>query len=730
MSFITVPTWKAGVWSHIVFETRQDFIAFVLPLFKVPGEYNFDETSRLFNSEGQTWDKHKYYCLHQENSKDYRKYWDTEKDKCRNGVIFHGDNNTWYLPRDYYWFLNFIPLYNKVKRQFEIADIYDAQYHMALYELLADLHGKDIGVIKKRQFGSSYYHAGKLTNLLWFEQGVTLKMAASDKKYIFGEGTWSFLQIQRNHLNTYTAWYRGMSPGGEGKWIQQNIEYTPDGREILSGSLGKLTAYTCERNPLSPVGGNVTILYYEEAGITKTMDKTKEAMDAALGQGVFTKTGVFIAAGSVGELTECEPLKKMIYDPDAFGIYAIENNLVDEHGTIARTGLFIPEQWSMPPYIDKFGNSLVKEALAALDEYYEQIKREKDPGQYQFAISQRPRNLAEAFAYRGESEFPKHILSAQRRRIEEKEYAKEYCDIEIDETDGKPRFTKSSRNPISDFPISPKTVDKRGCVVVWERPVKNPPFGAYYASVDPVEKGKTRTSESLCSIYVHKTAFETRRLNGEGKLEVTSEEPGMVAAWCGRFDNPDDTHNYLQWIIEMYGAWTVVENNVSGFITHMIGKNLQKYLVPSNQMIFKADIRGNTDTSGYGWRNTGSIFRDNMLQYLKDHIRTITHQEFTSDGSKVVKTVLGVEEIKDIMLITEMEQYRAGINVDRLVSYTALRVLIALQEAHRGRVVVDKTKDKEIDMSKFAKLQTSPFRHMGGNNRSTKGTRNPFKHMR
>jgi hypothetical protein len=26
-------------------------------------------------------------------------------------------------------------------------------------------------------------------------------------------------------------------------------------------------------------------------------------------------------------------------------------------------GLFIPEQWSMPPYIDAYGNSLIEEAL-------------------------------------------------------------------------------------------------------------------------------------------------------------------------------------------------------------------------------------------------------------------------------------------------------------------------------------------------------------------------------
>ena len=732
---LKIPTWTDGVWSHTEFQTRKELIEFLLPLFLKPGSKHpdgsrlFDKTAWEFNSQARKFESLGYYCEFPENTKDSISYWETEKEKCRNGVIFKSGDKTWYLTRYYYMWVNFLPLYDKIERTYKMATVYDTQYYLALYEALAELHYKHAALVKKRQIASSYFHAGVLINQLWFEEGPTLKMGASDKRYVDEQGTWEYLEADRNWLNTHTAWYREMNPGGVGKWQQQHEE-THNGKTTKKGNKGRVIALTFERKVNNGVGGDCRVFFYEEAGIAKTLDKTYNYLRPAMRFGMVS-TGIFIAAGSVGELTECEPLKKLITDPDNNEIYSIESDLLDGNGTIGRTGLFIPEQWSMLPYIDEFGNSLVEEALAALEDLYEDYRRSKDPGDYQFEISQRPRNIAEAFAFRGESEFPSHLLSAQRRRIEEREYPKEYLDIELDEK-GKPKFKNSSRNPISDFPISPKTVDKRGCVVVWERPVKDPPWGAYYGSIDPVEKGKTRTSESLCSIYIHKTAFETRRINDMDELEVVSETPGIVAAWCGRFDNPDDTNNYLQWIVQMYNAWTTVENNVSTFITHMIGRNLQRYLVPTNQMIFKADLRADADMSGYGWRNTGSIFRDNMLQYLKDHIRTVSSQEFTKDGSKVVKTVLGIEEIRDIMLITEMERYRAGLNVDRLVAYTALRVLIALQEAHRTRVVVDKTKEKKDDKSKFAKLQPSPFRHMGGS--GTQGTkpmrRNPFKHMR
>ena len=58
------------------------------------------------------------------------------------------------------------------------------------------------------------------------------------------------------------------------------------------------------------------------------------------------------------------------------------------------------------------------------------------------------------------------------------------------------------------------------------------------------------------------------------------EKDKIVASWCGRFDDINKTHERLELIIEWYKAWTIVENNISLFIQHMIAKRKQKYLVP------------------------------------------------------------------------------------------------------------------------------------------------------
>ena len=123
----------------------------------------------------------------------------------------------------------------------------------------------------------------------------------------------------------------------------------------------------------------------------------------------------------------------MILNPKANDIYAVETNLMDADGTIGMAGLFIPEQHSMPPYIDKYGNSLVEEAVKAIIEERSRWKNELNGEQYQLRISQKPMNIAEAFAYRKESIFPQGILSRQQKRIEEKEYPYELIELDRNE---------------------------------------------------------------------------------------------------------------------------------------------------------------------------------------------------------------------------------------------------------------------------------------------------------
>jgi hypothetical protein len=723
--FITVPTYKNGEWSETSYKTREEFRSFLLTLFREPGQYAFDQYSEVFQEQSDRFNKFGYYTDAPFRSKDFVDYWDLEKRKCRNGAIFVGKKATWYLTRDYYMWLNFLPIYDKEEKKYGFAKVRDAQYHMAMYEILAELSFKHVAILKKRQIASSYFHMGKLINQYWFEEGSICKIGASLKDYINDKGSWKFLDEYANFLNDHTAWYRPSNPGKVLLW-EQKIEVRIDGRVSRKGLMSKIQGISFDKDATTGVGGPVTYFFHEEAGIAPKMDKTYEYIRPAVQSGL-TTTGTFIAAGSVGDLDQCEPLKQMIFNPEVNDIYAVETNLIDDQGTIGLAGLFIPEQWSMPPFIDEFGNSLVQSALDAINAEREKWKKNLAPEQYQLRISQKPTNIQEAFAYRKISVFPTNLVSAQLKRIENKDYSYEFLELEYGE-EGKIVAKDSRKLPIREFPISKKTEDKTGVLVVYERPVPNAEFATYYASIDPVGEGKTTTSESLCSIFVYKNPVEVTRETENG-IESFIEQDRIVAAWCGRYDDLTKTHQQLEKIIEWYNAWTVVENNVSLFIQYMISRRKQKYLVPKSQMLFLKDIGSNANVfQEYGWKNTGTLFKGHLLsyaiEYLKEEIDIVTK----TDGV-IVKTTYGVERIPDPMLLKEMISYYPGLNVDRLVAFAALIAFAKVQQSNRGYAKRKESTLKGLEKSdNLYKLKMSPFRHMGGSSNSK--SRNPFKNYK
>ena len=412
-------------------------------------------------------------------------------------------------------------------------------------------------------------------------------------------------------------------------------------------------------------------------------------------------------------------------------IYAVETNLLDADGTIGLSGLFIPEQWSMPPHIDEYGNSKIEQALEAIFNERQKWKDELNPEQYQLRISQKPTNIAEGFAYRKESIFPQGLLSKQLKRIEEKEYSYDHIELERDESGIVAK--RSNKLPISKFPVNKKQVDKTAVLVVWEKPVKNPEFGTYYASIDPVSEGKTTTSDSLCSIFVYKNPVEVTRETSNG-LETFIERDKIVASWCGRYDDINKTHEQLEKIIEWYNAWTVVENNISLFIQHMIARRKQKYLVPKQQILFLKDLGSNrTVYQEYGWKNTGTLFKNHLISYGLEFLREVTDEE-TDQNGEVINQTFGVERIPDPMLIKEMLAYFPGLNVDRMVSFCALIAFAKVQQSNRGyskRRESDTVKPLDNSQNLF-KLKYSPFSNIGRKSSKTsiKKKRSGFKNFR
>ena len=135
----------------------------------------------------------------------------------------------------------------------------------------------------------------------------------------------------------------------------------------------------------------------------------------------------------------------------------------------------------------------------------------------------------------------------------------------------------------------------------------------------------------------------------------------------------------------------------------------------------------------YGWKNVGTLFKGTILSYGIEFLQEELDHETLPDGT-IVKTIYGVERIPDPMLLKEMQAYREGLNVDRIVAFCALVAFAKVQQSNRGLAKRVEVKKDNLDNSKkFSKLNWGAFRHIGNTSRKSSGMRAPrnaFKNIR
>lgn len=702
--YLSIPTYnsKTKQWTYTDFETRTKFQEYVWSKFKPPGEVKLYNT-KLWRIEAAKFDNQNYYCNSPYKSKDYINYWNGEKEKCTKGVII----DDFFLTRYYYFWINFLPINDKEVNKLKFPKIWDSQYYFFLYVQLCELEYKYDVVVKKRQWGGTFQHLAILLNDVWFEEGFINKVGASDEEYL--KADWSMLEEYRTFLNTNTGWYRAFNPDKTLNW-QQRWEVKKAGRKSFVGNSSILKGLNFKMSPTKGVGGKNNKFYYEEAGITKTMSRTFQYIDPALKLGALT-TGMFMASGSVGELEQCEDLKKMAFKPDAYNILSVKN-IFEETPEYSDICFFVPEYWSMPPFIDEDGNSLVDEAKKWCVEERLRKKIESSPEDYRMFVSQHPFNLAEAFAWRKDSIFSQaKILRQQERLLIEGDGA---TPVELEEAGNSKNIIHkiSDKDYLKKFPLGDKD-NKESCVQVWEYPPENPKWLTYFAGVDPVATDKTTTSASLFSIYIFKNLVETT-YEDEGKSKIKLDGYKPVAAYTGRYDDIKKTNEIAEHLIRWYNALAAVENNVPSFINHMQQKGLQQHLATKDSLSFISELKTNKDVySPYGFK-TNQTIKTYFIDIVNEYINEVLDEIKTSDGSKVVKTVYGIERLKDNALLEELRQYHDKLNTDRFISFAAgLALMKSFRKYGLGVSKINDIEDRNEHVVKETVDGRSFFRHYG-----------------
>lgn len=449
---------------------------------------------------------------------------------------------------------------------------------------------------------------------------------------------------------------------------------------------GRYYGFECEDHLYVLADGTITHnsaleIYATEAGIYRNLKKVKGYVDPNIKMGS-VKTGMFVAAGAVGELQDAEDLQEFILNPKAHGIKSVKDVF---SGSKEDIGFFFPDEWNyiykdpdsglVVKCYDIHGNSNLEQALEFLKT--EELKqKEKDEQSYKLWKSQHPRTIQDAFDYRDNNPFSVELIKKQQLKVLQ---SKDII-VSLHKDSGKKVYHKFSDDvPVYTINPDPKK-DNRGAVIIYEFPIENPPFGLYVAGIDPVWNLETSTSKSLMAITIYMSTHERN-----GKII-----PGYpVASYVGRHKRATDTYQICLDLIRFYNAKAAVESNVKDFIEWMIRQGESRLLFRRRELTAITEMMPqSTIRDEIGVRMEGE-FKKRCIEKAILYVDQPIADEFDLETGEQ-RTVYGVNRIKDRRLLSEMLRWKPDLNTDSLVSF--MLALIA-SESYQNMHIIKEVKD-------------------------------------
>ena len=481
--------------------------------------------------------KHGVYTLAPNGTTDYVQYWDQETDRCLNGYVApDGDAITGY----HYFYLNYSPImkleekkytdrYGNVRtkreRIFNFPDFWDYDYYYFNAIEEAELQGKHMATLKCRQRGYSFKGASMLVRNYELIKGSKNFAVASEQKFLVGDGLLTKAWQIMDFVDKHTAWSKQRLTSTRLERVSGYKITDEFGKQTEQGYLSSITGITLKNDPERLRGTRGKLVLFEEGGKFPNLETAWRIEQPAVETDDGVAFGLLCLFGTGGtEGGSFDGLKKIFYNPKAFNVLSFPN-IWDKGQEQAECGFFVPA-WSnlqsfdddgKQIYMDEFGNSLKEKAT---EELIKQRNVVKDGGASQTSIdrfiSERPLNPQEAVLELGKNIFPRKLLMDQLTRIRTNtklKNMKHIVDLNWDGNGGVIATEKKSGD-ITTYHL--KKDDKpNGSVVIWEYPIKDPPFGLYIGGcLTPGEKVQTQRG----LINVEDVTVDDKLLNKDGKF--------------------------------------------------------------------------------------------------------------------------------------------------------------------------------------------------------------------
>lgn len=495
--------------------------------------YNSDK----FRQAAIFFKEHGAYTLAPPGTTDYIKYWDEETNRCLYGYVApDGDAISGYN----YFYLNYSPIMklseveytdrygNKRTRRERILEFpnfwdYDYYYFNAIEE--AETEGKHLVVLKSRQRGYSFKGASMLVRNYELIPGSKSFAVASEQKFLIGDGLLTKAWQIMDFIDKNTAWSKQRLTSTRMERVS-GFKITDEfGKQTEQGYLSSITGITLKNDPERLRGTRGKLVLFEEGGKFPNLETAWRVEQPAVETDDGVAFGLLIAFGTGGtEGGAFDGLKNLFYKPEAFNCLAFPN-IWDDGQEQTKCGFFVPSWSNMEStddngkqkFMDQYGNSIKEKAI---EELIAQRNKVKDGGASQTSIdrfiSERPLKPQEAVLELGKNIFPRQLLMNQLTRIRTNEKLrnmKHVVDLAWD-GEGQVKATEKKSGDITTYHL--KKDDKpHGSIVIWEYPIKDPPFGLYIGGcLTPGEKVYTQRG----LVNVENVTLDDKLINKDGQF--------------------------------------------------------------------------------------------------------------------------------------------------------------------------------------------------------------------
>lgn len=623
------------------------------------------ENTDYFRPAAKFYEENGCYTFLKPNANDKSEYgkWITEEARrCREGYVRESDGE--WIPGLMYWYLNYcrIKLTKKNPKTGVSSQVpgfplfWEGVYYRFHYIDQARKAHKHCIELARRGAGKSYALAGLMSHNLTLGENefskteVTTILAGYTKEYLSQkDGTLDKFVKMKDFVSENTEFPRLLSTNRPSDMLW--IAGTKDANGVTSGSKNSVMGVAVKDDE-SKVRGKRGFILFEEMGSFKNLLATYNNTRDSVKDGDEVFALIYLVGTAGDKDSDFSGAREILYNPDGYEIYPIENVYDLEGKGRKNFGYFFPSYMSRTGCIDKDGNSDVVKALIAIINARDNVRRTK-PETLLSVIAQMPITPEEAILRVRKGYFPTDLLNERLRYIDQHPhfYDSVYVGTLV-ESGHNVIFKQTDDIPIREWPVKKSnTPNLHGALEIKRMPPSGEiPPNRFVLGIDPIENDEEAQSESLFAMIM---------------FDLFTDEP--VAEYFGRMELNDD-NCYLAWLMcRFWNAKCMPEANKKNVYAYFAKKHSLYMLADCPEYLKEREIVKYSTT---GSSSKGVQALPAVIKFAEDMIRDWLLKQYISqeevDGKIEEVAVPGVNKIWSRGMLKELISYAPNENTDRV----------------------------------------------------------------